>query len=94
MAIDKNTLSAFREKHAETIEKKNPFMALNTLMNNYHAIDLMQATQAEKDWAKQRLTASIDQIAKTMNPYMQRLIQKSLKHKRIWEETRDRFAIK
>lgn len=94
MTINRGALSSLRESRQKELDKRNPLVVLTQLVNYYHSIDLMEGTDAEKQWAKDRLYKKIsDKMfeARISRPTRSKIFA-SLKNKRIWEEERDRLV--
>ena len=79
------------EQHYNYQERKNPLIKVARLINQYWSIDLMEATKAEKDWAKKRLHNTIMHISKDLGNGANTTIKMSLKSKEFWETSRNSF---
>ena len=84
-----NNKQLYQQRVIRRKERDNPLEKILQLMNQYHSIDLMEATVEEKDWAKERLYKRIMGIARHCSKDMQGTIKASLKNKLLWEATRN-----
>lgn len=83
--------SQAREKRANTILRESPFARVILLLNEYHSIDLLPATDGEKRWAKTRLLNTIVNESHELTPNNQQLIRSAIKSRKSWEEIRSKL---
>lgn len=88
MKPNKNQISEKNERKTAFLERKNPIIRIVYLVNQYHSIDLMEATKEEKEWAKERLSEEIRLASHTVSPSTRGLIRSCMKNKDLWETTR------
>lgn len=69
----------------------NPMIGIALLMNQYHAIDLMEGTKEEKEWAKQRLAKQILGKSKGLSNILIEELKNSMKSKLLWEMLRNQY---
>jgi hypothetical protein len=73
-------------------KERDPVQRVVTLVNQYWSIDQLVATDAEKQWAKERLYKQIMGISRHLSNGMQGDIKASLNNKSVWESVRERIA--
>ncbi|MBT8449853.1 MAG: hypothetical protein KJO69_09195 [Gammaproteobacteria bacterium] len=83
-----STTSMYYKKQVQRKER-DPLQRIVTLMNQYHSIDLMDGTRAEKEWAKERLETQIKKLANHISTHVKGDIFLSLKSKANWERVRN-----
>ncbi len=90
MKYDKVTLGEIKEHKNERREKRNIRVKVCRMINQYHSIDNIEATEEEKKDAKKRYRREILKECQGNNIFKEE-VRMYLNDKRLWENKRDSF---
>ena len=76
----------------EQNEKRKPMIKIIRMINQYHSIQNLDGTEAEKIWARSRLERWIYNESKKVSENFSNRISAFLNDRRLWEQERDRFT--
>lgn len=91
MIYNKHSLSVTRATKEEMMERRNPALKVSRLLNQYHSIDNLNATDKEKEKAKARLRREILSNGRRIGQRFQNMLTGYINNKNLWFEERDKI---
>lgn len=89
MIFNKYMLSDLRMKKEARTFRRDPMARITKLINQYHSIDRLDGTEAEKEWAKKRLRGQIFHNTDRLSDRFVNMIDYYLSDRIAWEAFRD-----